>query len=150
MSEGIPPSRQALAEALTLSDEVTRNIELGQIPLSNIALKASRLARLLNDFEMQRTLGYEAAGYPSTPDGVSQDVYRLAVNAGREYTWKDKLSNTTEKGIYSESIGSLEEQIRNTEASLAAARDPNRAGSARNLIGNVELPSPNAYERGAT
>ena len=49
MSEIVPPTTEALKEALTLSSEILRNIELSEIPLTNIALKASRLARLLND-----------------------------------------------------------------------------------------------------
>mgnify|MGYP000465787542 CR=1 FL=1 len=48
----IPPSRQALEEALELSAEILKNIELSDMPLALIALKASRLARLLNDFNV--------------------------------------------------------------------------------------------------
>lgn len=54
MSDVIPPSRQSLAEALTLSADILRNVELSELPLANIALKASRLARLLNEFDVQK------------------------------------------------------------------------------------------------
>ena len=54
MPDLIPPSRDALREALSLSVDILRNIELVELPLSNVVLKASRLARLLNDFDMQR------------------------------------------------------------------------------------------------
>jgi hypothetical protein len=67
MNEPIAPNRQALTEALALSTEILKNIELSELPLTNIALKSSRLARLLNDFDMQRTLEHEIAGYPTTP-----------------------------------------------------------------------------------
>jgi hypothetical protein len=53
MDDKIPPTKKALAEALQLSSEILRNIELNEIPLENVALKTGRLARLLNDFEMQ-------------------------------------------------------------------------------------------------
>ncbi len=52
MSEAVPLSRKALSEALYLSSEILKNIELSELPLTNIALKASRLARLLNDFDV--------------------------------------------------------------------------------------------------
>ena len=42
-----------LEQALQLSEEILSNIELNEISLSNIALKTSRLARLLDDFENQ-------------------------------------------------------------------------------------------------
>jgi len=92
MAEQIPPSRQALREALALSEEVLRNVELSELPLANIALKVSRLARLLNDFSHQKVMEYEASGYPSTPDGVPPDAYKLAVLAGRESQIKDAKS----------------------------------------------------------
>ena len=66
MPDVVPPSRQALRETLTLSEEVLKNIELSEMPLANIALKVSRLARLLNDFDAQKIMEYEAGGYPST------------------------------------------------------------------------------------
>jgi hypothetical protein len=74
MSENIPPTRKALREALELSEEILRKIELNELPLANVALKASRLARLLNDFDAQKTMEYEASGYPTTPNGVHSDI----------------------------------------------------------------------------
>jgi hypothetical protein len=38
-----------LSEALALAETILRNIELSELPLENICLKTSRLARLLND-----------------------------------------------------------------------------------------------------
>ncbi len=90
MIDIIPPSRQALREALTLSEDILKNIELSEMPLANISLKVSRLARLLNDFDNQRIMEFEASGYPSAPDGVPLDIYRLAVIAGREFQQKNE------------------------------------------------------------
>ena len=53
----VPPSRAAQTEALSLSSDIMKNIELSELPLVNIALKTSRLARLLNDFDAQRIYG---------------------------------------------------------------------------------------------
>jgi hypothetical protein len=41
--EYIAPNRLALSEALNLSSEILKNLELNEIRLQNIALKASRL-----------------------------------------------------------------------------------------------------------
>ena len=52
MSDLIPPTRAALAEALELSSEILKNLELGEVPLSNIALKTGRLSRLSKRFRI--------------------------------------------------------------------------------------------------
>ena len=82
MTDEIPPSRVALREALALSEEILKNSELNEMRLANIALKASRVARLLNDFSHQRILEYEASGYPSTPDGVPLGRWMPAESKG--------------------------------------------------------------------
>ena len=74
--EKIPPNKKSLKEALSLSEEILADIELNKIPLTNIALKISRLSRLLNDFDYQKIMEYEAGGYPSTPNGITKDIYR--------------------------------------------------------------------------
>ncbi len=65
MFEKIPANKLTLKEALLLSEEIMRNIELNEIPLTNIALKTARLARLMNDFQMAELLRYETSGYPA-------------------------------------------------------------------------------------
>jgi len=141
MSETIPPSRQALAEALNLSGEILKNLELSELPLTNIALKASRLARLLNEYDVQKIMNYEASGYPTTPTGVTLPVWDLALAAGRKYDIEDK------EYIYSESISELEELIRISEVSLAASRDPDVSVSSANPQQYVWSPKGNYYER---
>ncbi|HZW61275.1 MAG TPA: hypothetical protein VFF04_03550 [Candidatus Babeliales bacterium] len=56
MNDKIHPNKKALTEAFQLSAEILPNIELNEIPLENTALKVGRLARLLNDFEMQEII----------------------------------------------------------------------------------------------
>jgi hypothetical protein len=147
MSDLIPPSRQALTEALSLSSEILRNIELSELPLANIVLKASRLARLLNEFDIQKIMEYEAGGYPSTPTGVTAEVWRLGIAAGRKYEILDPKTNTSNPYMYLESIGELEEQLQIAEASLAAARDPDVSISSANPHQYVWSPSGNFVER---
>lgn len=147
MTDLVHPSRQALLEALTLSEEVLKNIELNEMPLANIALKVSRLARLLNDFDSQKIMEYEASGYPMNPDGVAPTVYRLAVQAGREFQQKKEKESPVESYVYIISIEELEQELKSTEAALAAARDPDISVSSANPYQSVWNPAGNKFER---
>lgn len=147
MPDSIPPSPQALAEALALSGEILRDVELSELPLANIALKASRLARLLNQFDVQKIMGFEAAGYPTTPTGVPPDTWRLAVAAGRKSEILDPTTKEAKEYIYTEAISELEDWLRIAEASLAAARDPDVAVSSANPAQFVWSPTGNFMER---
>lgn len=147
MSEKIPPIRQALTEALNLSAEILQDVELSEIPLANIALKASRLARLLNEFDVQKIMQYEAGGYPTTSTGIPPDVWQLAVAAGRKFEIPDLKTNKPMPYVYVESIGELEEQLRISDASLSAARDPDVSISSANPQQFVWSPQGNFLER---
>ena len=70
----IPTTSEVLAEALALSGEILKDIELSRTKLSLVALKASRLARLLNEFDVQEILQWESSGYPVGISGVSTAV----------------------------------------------------------------------------
>jgi len=141
----IPPNTAALREALDLSDVVLRNIELGELPLSAIALKSSRLARLLNDFEYQRIMEYEAGGYPSTPEGIPQDVWRLTEIAGRRY--QEKKKDEIQTFAYTSSISQLESQIEGARIGIDAARDRDVSLSSSNPSQYVHAPLGNQIER---
>ena len=147
MPDTIPPSRQALAEALSLSAEILKNIELSEIPLTNTALKVSRLARLLNDFEFQKIMEYEVGGYPSRPTGVHPDIWKLAVAAGRKVEETDQATKAIKEFIYLSPISELEEQLRISEASLQSARDPDVSISSANPTQFVWTPQGNTIER---
>ena len=110
MSDNIPPTRSALVEALELSTELLRNIELNELPLSNVALKTARLARLFNDSVYQSIFQYEAGGYPSDANSVPSAIYELAVIAGREYQEVVSETKKLKEYVYLESIGQLEEK----------------------------------------
>lgn len=144
MPDLIPPSRAALEEALILSADILRDVELGQVPLTSVALKASRLARILNDFDSQAIMQFEVSGYPDDASGkLAPEVWELAVRAGRRYEEVDSKTKVPQEYVYVESISSLEQQIGIAEASLAAARDPSGART------NTWVPQGNVYERQA-
>ncbi len=143
----IPPTKKAIAEALDLSTEILKNIELSDIPLKNIALKASRLARLLNDFNYQQVFLYEASGYPSGPDGVPPEIWRLGAIAGRVEKHKEPKSKIVKETMDCESIESLEKQLQLTDVALAAARDPDVSLSSANPNQYVSTSMGNSRER---
>jgi len=146
MTQTIPPTRRALTEALELSAEILKNVELSELPLANVALKASRLARLINDHDMQRIMEYEAGGYPTQADGVPPEVWRLAVAAGRRLEQKDSEGNPKEY-VYLESIAELEHESRMVDTALQAARDPDVHLSSANPYQTVVPPFGNRLER---
>ncbi len=131
MTDTIKPSTAALREALALSDDLLRGIELSEIPLANAALKASRLARLLNEFQHQKIFEYEAGGYPTTPGGVEPAVWACAEAAGRTYQRIDDKGAVKIVAVL-ESIEQIEAQIEGTKLGLDAARDANISVSSAN------------------
>lgn len=140
-------NKDTLQEAFKLSEEILRNIELGEVALTNIALKAVRLARLLNDSEVQQIMRYEASGYPTTPTGVPSDVFGLAQKANRGYKEKNVKTGNIDDYVYLESIEELEHNTKLVEISLKAAQDPDVSVSSANPSQTVWSPLGNAFER---
>jgi AbiTii len=145
---GVTPTKKALDEAFGISEEILKNLELSEIPLSKICLKASRLARLLNEPDMETVFVYEASGYPSEPDGIPPETWRLAVLAGRVHAAKDAKGELTERAS-TQSVGSLEESIRLSELRLSCAADPDFAASSANPTAMLPFPTSNRAERQA-
>ena len=115
---------EAIKEAASLAADLLKNIELSELPLTNMFMKGVRLARLLNDSEMQQTFQYEVSGYPSAPDGVLPEVWKYCAIAKRTYSDKDKEGKVTERANI-KSIAELEQQISAASAQLGVATDPN-------------------------
>jgi len=65
-------------EALQLAEDILRNIELYEIPLSNICLKAARLARLSNDSENIEVLSDMSSACASTEAYLEAAKLQLA------------------------------------------------------------------------
>jgi hypothetical protein len=143
----IPPTHEALSEALKLAEEILRNLELSETSLTNIALKTSRLARLLNDFEVHQMLRYEVSGYPTKADGVPPDIWKLAISAGRGFDYTDPVTKEVSDRAFLESIGTLESQISSAELALSAAQDSDISISSANPHQYVHSPIGNVRER---
>lgn len=147
------PSKPALTEALALSTELLRNIELSEISLTSAALKAGRLARILGDFEHQQMFQWEAGGYPTTSSGVPSGTWKIAVKAGREYTHTSQGigfgTQTKKQLVYLESIEALEQKITSGQHRMAAAKDPENPLPPKDAFGkeNYLLPKGNWTER---
>jgi hypothetical protein len=75
-------------EALDVSREILKSIEESEVTLSNIALKAIRLARLLDDSDYLNIFEYEVNGYPSSKNGIPKEVWKLAIIAKRTFQGK--------------------------------------------------------------
>jgi len=146
MSESVPPSKQALTEALSLSSEILQNIERNELSLTDIALKASRLARLLNDTDYENIMRFEVGGYPSTLTGITPEVWRLATLAGRVHEEKDD-GGETKALAYASSISEFEQTINLTPTSLQSARDADFSLSSANPNQVVSTPLSNRLER---
>jgi hypothetical protein len=147
VNELVRPSLAALKEALDLSHDILKNLELSELSLEALCLKASRLARLLNDESMQKVFAYEASGYPNSPEGVPFDVYKLAQLAGREYKQKDEKTGVENSYAYIQSVGELEASLAAYQAALNAAQDPAVSISSSNPHQYVYAPSGNAQQR---
>jgi hypothetical protein len=146
MSEPVPPSKQALSEALSLSFEILQNIERNELPLADIALKTSRLARLLNDTDYENIMQFEVGGYPSTHKGITPEAWRSAKLAGRVFEQTDEDGNTKPLA-HTQSISEFEQTINLTPTALQAARDADVSISSANPNQTVWTPSNNARER---
>lgn len=147
MENNIISNQKSLLEALTLAEELLRNIELSELPLENIALKTIRLARLLNDFEMLKIMQYETGGYPKTIEGLPNEIYNLAVTAGREFEKKSDKSESVKRFVYRQSIREIEEGIKLNEISLKVAKDPNVSISSANPNQYINANTTNKGER---
>lgn len=147
MTSLITSAREALQEAQVLSSEIMSDVELSRIPLVHIALKASRLAHILNYVDAQRVFRYEASGYPTNPYGVPPEIWRLAQLAGRTYYWRDPDSKENKLVAFLESIEQLEHQIDGAKLALQSAADRDVSISSANPSQYLFTPTGNYLER---
>jgi hypothetical protein len=136
-----------LQEAFLLSESIIKNIELSELSLTDIALKTSRLARLLNDLDYHKIMRFEAGGYPNEIDGISPEPWRLTEIAKRRVTEKDAKTGEVKEFAYLTSISELEENIKIAQISLESARDPDVSISSANPNQFVWGPQGNYIER---
>jgi hypothetical protein len=72
-----------LRTAKELSDVILGDIEICQLPISQILMKSKRLARLLHDSDAQKWLDYELTGYPPVFDPAELGTCRKYYSADR-------------------------------------------------------------------
>lgn len=126
----IPVNTKTLEEALTLSEEILTAIELETASLSSCMLKASRLARLLNDFEYQQIFMYENGGYPTKAKGVDRKIWQLCIKANRTYEEIiDKDSKTIKEKANLLSVMYQEEYLRTLKDALQLVAGDNAISS---------------------
>lgn len=147
MTEQIPPTPEALAEGLALSGEILSDVELSRVALATAALKAGRLARLLNHFDAQQVFQYEASGYPTNLDGVQPEIWRLLQLAGRTYQQRGPNSGEAKSVAFLESIEQLEHQLEAAKVGLQPAQDRNVSVASANPDQYVMSPIGNFAER---
>jgi hypothetical protein len=100
-----------------------RDIELGELPLTSVALRAARLARLTGDFELQQGFEAEAGGYGTNSDGVPPQLYQFALRIGRRSSGFLKSGQFSEDMISTVSIAGLEQQIASATITLTSSVD---------------------------
>lgn len=133
---------QIKEEALLLAEETLKDIELSRMSLSNIALKASRLARLINEFDLEKIFEYEAGGYPKKKDGVEPYIWNLGIKAGRI------TRNTENKEVMScYSITTIENRILTNKIALEQTKDRDISITSANPNQYMFTPPTNAAER---
>jgi len=133
-------------EALTLTEEALRDLELGQLPLSKVLMKTSRLARLLGNTEIMEWLFLEISGYTTTLAGVPPREWLLAKKSFRQYQEKDK-NGTIKEYMHCESVGRIEAEIETAKVQLQVCNDPNISVASANPHQTVYSPLGNTFER---
>jgi hypothetical protein len=136
-----PATRRA--EALRLAEELLADIELARIRPTDVVLKASRLARLLDDEPATRWLNFEIAGYPiEEGNNLGAEAWAAAVASNRVRRREDG-----EMRADSATMGELEANYEGARVQLAAATDRPVSLSSANPNQFVSVPGGNTLER---
>lgn len=129
-------------EILQLAEETLADIELSRLPLSNIALKASRLARLTSNLDLEKIFEYESGGYPMEKNGIKPEIWNLGLKANRI------SKNAEEKEVMScYSLAVIENRIHANQIALEQTQDRNISLSTANPNQFLYSPPTNAKER---
>lgn len=115
-------------EAYLLADDILKDLDLSRLPLTNIVLKAGRLARLMNDFDMEKTFEYEASGYPFIlGTGIPPEIWEYIKLSGRVCVDANGKETAT-----TESITAMEARIEANKLALSNTVDPDISISSAN------------------
>lgn len=100
--------RMKIEQALAACEKVINGIEDSTITVSSALLQCMKIARLVNDSEGQKWLGYEYGGYPRAEDGhIESSGWNIAIHHGRAFI--DPEDN--KQHIFVELAAELEESI---------------------------------------
>ncbi|MDD2839913.1 MAG: hypothetical protein PHY80_02165 [Rickettsiales bacterium] len=121
-------NQEKKAEILNLSKDIVDDIELSRIPLSNIVLKAIRLAKICGDEDMEKVFKHESSGYSYGKDDSDEEIWRLLEIGDRVRTDKE----TGEKLAYFSSICENENIAEASRRRLSVCNDPNYSISSAN------------------
>lgn len=135
-------NKEIKEEALHLAEETLADIELSRFPMANIALKASRLARLVNDFDLEKIFEYESGGYPMKKDGIEPHIWKLGIKANRISL---NLENKEVMSCYS--LTTIENRIIANKIALEQAQDRDISITSANPHQFLSPPPTNAAER---
>ncbi|HWA55437.1 MAG TPA: hypothetical protein VG816_14805 [Solirubrobacterales bacterium] len=117
------------SEALRLAEDLLGEIELSTISPNDIARKASRLARLIDDSDAMRWLKYETTGYPSPLDS---DATAAAIRSSREAPPQDLPAGKEGPMYQTGSAGQIATVIEAAKVRLpACSNPPERDGTIR-------------------
>ncbi|MFD8227361.1 hypothetical protein ACFV16_24670 [Streptomyces massasporeus] len=129
-------------DALELAEELLSDIELNRLSGQDIARKASRLARIANDFDATTWLRYEVSGYPE--GSLDADSVSAAKRSGRE-----TRNDDGETRYWTASIGTIQAIVNLSHVQIEASRDAPVSISSANPSQYVSAPSGNTGERSA-
>ena len=101
-------------EMVALADEILADLELNRIPLANIVMKCTRLARFLGDERAERWFRLETGGYVNK----TLDDFKIGWDAGRAVR-ETRQKPDEERSIWTESIAELEARIATLREELA-------------------------------
>lgn len=120
------------SEALRLAEELLTDVELSRCKVQQLVLKASRLARVMQDDQARVWLGFELNGYPSDPR-----VADLVTHMGR---WVDDAHEKAYLGPLTQMSAIVEAQ----EQKLVAMRGASFAGEYGSIAAREHQAALNA------
>lgn len=115
-----------LMHALRLSEDLLSDIELERVPLGSVVLKASRLARLVDDERALAWLQLELSGY----EHATKDMEPWLAVTGR---WVDRKAGTR----WSFPAAQIDNAIASAQSQLAASTLPSISGDASLVTTNA-------------
>jgi uncharacterized ubiquitin-like protein YukD len=80
-----------LKTAKDLSEVILEDLEMSQLPISQILMKVKRLARLLHDSDAQKWIDFEITGYPPVFDPAELGTCRKYFTADRPVLRDERL-----------------------------------------------------------